>query len=113
MNKEEILAKAQNENKYGDEREQLIEVEAHKNSALWTDFLCGIMFLLTYFAGDARWEYFYVSFFVKASYYCSRALKLRKKKRYCVRHSLWLHNSTHHPCPCETRVGLVILWTTS
>ena len=79
MNKEEILAKAQQENKFGDEREQLIEVEAHKNSALWTDFLCGIMFLLTYFAGDARWEYFYVCFFMKASYYCSRALKLRKK----------------------------------
>ena len=79
MNKDEILAKAQKENIHGDERELLIEVKAHEHSALFAESCCGIMYILTYLAGDARWEYMHAVFFMSAAYHGYRAWYFHKK----------------------------------
>ncbi len=79
MNKDEILSKAQKENIHGDERELLIEVKAHEHSALFAETCCGIMYILTYLAGDARWEYLHATFFMGIAYHGYRAWHFHKK----------------------------------
>ena len=80
MNKEEILAKAQQENKFGDEREQLILLKANDKACNFGILFCSLMYLLTMWAGNARWEFFHVYFVMQAAQYIHRAWYLRKKQ---------------------------------
>jgi len=79
MNKDEILAKAQKQNIHGDERELQIEVESRQKSALFAESCCFLMYIISVFADEVRWEYLHAVFFMNAAYHTYRALKLRKK----------------------------------
>lgn len=75
MNKEEILAKAQQENKYGDEREQQITLKSYEKAFDFSLFFCTILFVLS-----GKPEFYIVYFWMRSIQTGYTAWKLRKKR---------------------------------
>lgn len=75
MNKEEILAKAQKENKFGDEREQQIVLKSYERAFDFSLILCTLLYVLS-----GKPEFYLVYFWMRAIQTGYMAWKLRKKR---------------------------------